>query len=262
MAPQIVKHAILMVLNNIVDAMKATIGPAIIAGIAIVLMAAALGINPGMLTALGTADPDTFGLVPQNPGALLLFTLGALVVTLLAMSWAAVAWHRFVLLEEYPGALPNFNGPQIRDYIGKTIVLVILLMLVMLPVVLLLGGILMPLAQAGGILAGIVATTVLGIIPSYFWLRWALVLPAAAVSSPMGIRQSWGATAPHSRTILGVAALLMLLNLVLGLLAVPFGASIVAVIISYAVNWFTLLVGLSVLTTLYGHIVEGRELAA
>lgn len=261
MAPQIVKHAILMVLNNLANALKATVGPAVIAGIAVALLGGALGVGPATIAQMGALGAEGVPAVPENAGRLVLFVLIAGVILALAMSWAAVAWHRFILLEEYPGALPAFNESATLRYLGKSIVMSLLLVLIMVPVVLLLGGLLAPLTQTGGLLAGIVATVVLGIIPSYVWLRWALVLPAAAVTRPMGIRESWRATAPHSRTILGVAVLLMLLNLVLGLIAVPFGASIVAVILSYAVNWFTLMVGLSVLTTLYGHIVEGRELA-
>ena len=261
MASQIVKHAILMVLNNLVNALKATIGPALIAGIAITLLGAALGVGPAMMTSLGTADPDAFPMAPGNAGGLVVFVLGAAVIMFFAMSWAAVAWHRYILLEEYPGVLPAINDRPILGYIGKTLLLTLLLMLVMVPVMLLLGGLFATLTQGGSLVTGLIVSGVLGILVSYFWLRWALVLPSTAVNKPMGIRESWAATANYTRTILGVAVLLMVLNLLLGLIALPFGASIVAVVISYAVNWFTLMVGLSVLTTLYGHIVEGRDLA-
>jgi len=93
-------------------------------------------------------------------------------------------------------------------------------------------------------------------------LRWSLVLPGTAVGKPTGVGESWRQTAPLSGTIVGTSVLLMAINLLVGFVALPFGASPIGTLLSLAGNWFTLMVGLSVLTTLYGHIVEGRTLAA
>ena len=261
MAVQIVKHAILMVVNNFLDALRVSVGPILLVIGLGLLIAIVLQIDPMVLMNADPADPEAMAAIAPQAMGLLVFVVAATLIVLFGLSWIAVAWHRFVLLEEYPRAMPALRDRPVWPYLGRSIVLALLLFLVMVPLLAIVGGVLAPVILSGGVLAQALLSLILGIVFSYLWLRWSLVLPAVAVGRPMGIGESWRATAPLSSTIVGVSALLALLNSVLGLLAAPFGPGLAGQIVAYAASWFTLMVGLSVLTTLYGHVVEGRRLA-
>ncbi|KAA9006890.1 hypothetical protein [Histidinibacterium aquaticum] len=266
MAVQILRHAILMVLNNLGDALKATLAPLVAGAVAVMLLFAVLGIDVEALSALSGPGGDPLAqedLPPealQNVGSLMIFLLLAALISILCFSWAAVVWHRFILLEEYPPALPSPSGKPVGAYLWRSLLVAILLIVVMIPVSLIGGLLLGPLLAGSPVLATAVFSTVFGVLASYLWLRWAMVLPAVAVGRGLTIRDSWKATGRLGSTILGVSVLTILLNLVLGLLAVPFGASFVALLVNIVVSWFTALVGLSILTTLYGHLIEDRPL--
>jgi hypothetical protein len=93
-------------------------------------------------------------------------------------------------------------------------------------------------------------------------LRISLILPAAALSARMSIPDSWEATRTVAASLWGVALILAGLNLVLYLIAgllLPgqFGASFVIRTMFFALEG---LIFISILTTLYGHLVEGRSL--
>jgi len=265
MALQIVRHAILMVLNNWQNALKASLGPIAI-GVALALgLALLLQVDLSLILSREPIFTDTGGPVaqqlPPNAGGLALFGVLAALISLFILAWVAVAWHRFILLEEYPDTLPQLSGKPVLPYIGKSVWLAVVLIVVFIPIALLASLALGPVALASPFLGGLIAAIVLGLVFGYFWLRWALVLPSAAVSEGMTLSQSWAATKPLSGTIWTVSVLVIVLNFVLGLIALPFGQSFIALIVDMVINWFTLMVGLSVLTTLYGHLVEGRPLA-
>lgn len=264
MALQIVRHAILMVFNNWRDALKASLGP-IVLGIAVSLvLAVILQVDLSLIVAQQPIITDTGGpmaqQLPPNAGGLILFGLLAALISLFVLSWVAVAWHRFILLEEYPGTIPTLTGKPVWPYLGKSVWLALVLIVVFVPISLVFGLALGPVAVASPFLAGVIAAILLGLVFGYLWLRWALVLPSAAVGEGMSLSDSWATTRPLSGTIWSVSILVILLNFVLGLIAAPFGQSFIALIVQQVVNWFTLMVGLSVLTTLYGHLVEKRPL--
>jgi hypothetical protein len=99
---------------------------------------------------------------------------------------------------------------------------------------------------------------------AFLWiaLRISLVLPAAAVGNTISLRESWETTAPMSATIWGIAALLAGLNMcIMGLTDVLLpnqgGFALIAQTAVYLIEG---IVFISVLTTLYGNLVEGRSL--
>src|SRR6056297_2995178 len=123
MALQIVRHAILMVFNNWRDALKASLGPIAI-GIALSLvLALLLRVDLSLILAQQPIITDTGGpmaqQLPPNAGGLVLFGLFVALISLFVLSWVAVAWHRFILLEEYPGLLPPLSGKPVWRYLGK-----------------------------------------------------------------------------------------------------------------------------------------------
>jgi hypothetical protein len=176
-----------------------------------------------------------------------------------------VSWHRFILLEEYSGLLPSLAGRPIGAYVWRSILLGLVMVLLAIPLSIVAGLVIAPFMSLGvngvligGVLVGIILGTILG----WLWLRLAVVLPATAVGKSMKMGESWSATAKLSGKIFGVILILTLLNgaatAVISLIGVQL--SLVAQALNIIVTWVQLMIGVSVLTTLYGHLVEGRDL--
>ena len=92
--------------------------------------------------------------------------------------------------------------------------------------------------------------------------RLSLSLPAAALGEPMGFGASWGATKGAGGDILVLAILSVVAAVVIDLppaFIFP-NLTILAVAWQFATGWVILMVGVSILTTLYGHYVERRPL--
>jgi hypothetical protein len=79
----------------------------------------------------------------------------------------------------------------------------------------------------------------------------------------MGSLDAWEITSEHSRDILMMSVVIIVLNsvMLMGVATLFGGLPLVAFILRIIVQWTTMMVGISVLTTLYGHIVEGRSLS-
>ncbi len=111
-----------------------------------------------------------------------------------------------------------------------------------------------------GVIATIIAV-VIGTLFSWLSIRLGLVLPAVAVGKQMTFRESWTATAALSFAILTAILILVVLNVVVsGVLGLLFRGSVVFGILDLVVGWVSVMVGLSILTTIYGHAVEGRPI--
>lgn len=245
----IVRHGVDMLLRNLGPALRVSVGPFLL-GLAVAALLAALGLG-----GLGL-DPAA-GEVEGGLGLALGGFLSATVL-LFAFSWVAVAWHRFILREETPGLLPPLRADLVWPYLGRSILIAIALILVAIPLSLVLGLVAGTSRSVAAAVMGLVMALVLGWIGT----RLSLVLPARAVERPMTFGESWAATAPASSAVFGAVLALALLNVVLGLLfGAIFGENLLSALLSLAVQWFTTMLGLSVLTTLYGHLVERRPLA-
>lgn len=209
--------------------------------------------NPGLMerAEAGAALP------PGDTGPYALFLLLQL-AALVASLWIAVNWHRFVLLEEVPrGGLPPFRGRLMLGYLGRSVMisllLVVALFILAIPAGLLMGalpGAVLPLLFA-------VATGVL-----YIFLRLGVILPGGALGQRISLHQAWQATGRESAAI---AMLALLSVLAIGLLMVPDifaggGLSLLSTLYGLAVGWVMTMVGASLLTSLYGICVEGRSI--
>jgi hypothetical protein len=245
----IVRHSFSMLFRNIGNALRISIGPIILALVASVAIVGILQISPARIAwELSTNS------ISGNTGLAVLLLL---LLYIFVSAWIAVAWHRFILLEDYPGLLPAVSGRPIMPYIGKTLMLGLVMMLALIPALLVIGLLSAVFDPTSGLFSIIGIGLMLYF--SYMWLRFGLVLPATAVGRPMGVTESWRATAPHANAILGTGALLIVINT---------GASVVssvmpqtiALVLDLIVSWITLMIGTSVLTTLYGVIVERRTL--
>lgn len=249
MSVRLLLHSFRLLFGNLSDALKVSVAPIMIAGLLGIAAFSVSGVTPEMI-----AMASVTGQLPPNGLLAILFMA---VVMLFTFSWIAVAWHRFVLLEEYPGYVPAVTDRPIWPYVWRMLGLGLLLFVLatMLSVVMSIA-----LSIAGEAAIGI-AAFLIGTVMTYVWLRTALILPATAVGEELKLRDAWSASAPGGRDILGVASILVGLNVMVGLVqqaVIPPGA--LSLVVGLVVSWITLMVGTSILTTLYGYLVQNRPL--
>lgn len=244
----IVRHSFAMLFRNLPNALRISLGPLAIALLGAALVISSLGVSAAQIAfdmARGTLSPQV---------ALAVILLTALFVVVSA--WIAVSWHRFILLEEYPGLLPALAGRPIGAYLGRTVILALVMIVAMVPALVILG--LLTALFGPGLLS--ILGIGLALYFSFVWLRVGLVLPATAVGKPLGVGESWRVTAPHANAILGAGALMIVLNSGIGLVSALLPLSL-SLVLDVIVSWITLMIGTSLLTTLYGVIVEERRLS-
>lgn len=191
------------------------------------------------------------GPVISGGAALVMLLLG--IAAVLASLWIAVAWHRYVLLGEAPaGWLPPWPGPAVSGYLWRSVLLGLTVGLAAVPVAVLSAVLLPPVAM--------LALTV-G-VASFIFFRLSPILPAIALGKPLGFRAAWQATAGAAGTIAGLAGLMILGSLALQIPTMLSGDpnSLLSLVYSVVVGWFAMMIGITLLTTVYGHCVEGRGL--
>lgn len=256
---QLLRHVVAQVMGNFGAAARIT-GPLVLIP-AVIIFAT----NPDLITqSMQPVDP--FAPPPTDPIAANPFAnvngLGLLIGFLAAVVgwlWAAVAWHRFVLLEEYPsGALPTWRGSQIVNYFGNTLLIGLIVIAAALAFGIAIGLVMLAIQSvAVGIVLGV------GLVVGISWvsLRIGLILPATAIGEKLRISESWRATAPVSgQLLLPVIVLALVFGLINQAVTLAFGATIVAAALGLAVYWVQLLLNLALMTTLYGNLIEGRQL--
>ena len=181
------------------------------------------------------------------------------VLLIIAMSWIAIAWHRFVLLEESsPQLFPNWNTARLFHYLGTTLLLVFLIAI----------GLALPLAVlslllSGAGLNGLMPFFSLGLFVCvyYFFFRAGLVLPAIALDKRLSFSESLQKTAELSNAIWGTAMIVVGVSFAVAiLLGALMPNNIFGVLANAVVQWFMVMISASLLTTLYGHAVERRPL--
>ena len=262
MGPQLVVKSLALIWRNLGSALRATAVPLVLCLFAAGFLAYVVAGDAVIEGArLAPEERVEAGLGDQGPGReLVAVALGAILVAF-GFLWAAVAWHRFVLLEEVPGILPALRGDRIGAYLWAWARLTGPLILVVLCAVVAVAAI-GALAAAIGVPA-LAALLFFGlqVLLAYVMMRFSLVLPAAAVGRSMGVFESWARTKEARDAILIAAALLAVLNGVIGLAGGALGlAGWPGTVLSLAVSWFGFVLGLSILTAIYGHVVEGRPL--
>ena len=250
---QLFTHSVRQVFNNL--------GPALRISGALYLVPAALSLAVGasivqdraaMEAAMRTGDFPWFGLVVY------------VLVVLICSLWIAVGWHRYVLKLEIPsGIVPVLHVDRLLAYFGRSILLFIVLVLVAVVIGFVVALVLLPLVGTSpGIGAGIAVFVLVYVPVAIVSYRLSLSLPAAALGEPMGFGASWGATKGAGGDILVLAILSVVAMVVIDLPpAIIFpNLTILAVAWQFATGWVILMVGVSILTTLYGHYVERRPL--
>lgn len=202
------------------------------------------------------------GLVPWTRVALLMVMLQVMFV------WVAVNWHRFVLQSDSTGnGIPPFRKKPIWDYILATVFLSVVIVL--------------PISFTAGVLVGIAAglanaikstlglVIVLAILAPLFLMvltigfRAAIFLPGVAVGAGTKMGQGWEASklqlVPFMTLVFLFGATSLLLDWI-GSARVFYPFTVLGLSWIATSLWIKTMVGLSILTTLYGHYIEKRPL--
>lgn len=183
------------------------------------------------------------------------------VLALVAFVWIAVAWHRYVLLDEAPaGQFPAFNGSRLLRY-GLYSLGIGLLALLVGAVVGAIAGLIFVIVPVLLFIAALLSMAAALVV----FYRLAPVLPAVAVEQPLTFGAAWEATKGASSSIIVLAIVSAVASFVIDLpaMVLAMGGSIgstLALIWTLGTDWLRMLVGVSILTTLYGHYVEGRSI--
>lgn len=220
---------------------------------------------PSLLLALlfpATSRPDQ-ALAAMGTGGLVSFI--TLILAIVAFVWIAVAWHRYILLDETSaGQLPEFNSSRLLRYGGYSLLLGLIAMVLLFIVSAVIGIVAIPLLGA----VGIFITTLLGLAAALIvGYRLAPMLPAIAIDKPLTLGQAWEATKNANGPIIvlaivsAIAAIVIDIPAIVLMLAGPIGAFL-AMLWTLCTGWVKMLVGVSILTTLYGHYIEGRAIPA
>jgi hypothetical protein len=190
---------------------------------------------------------------------------GMILIVLVINSSIAVNWHRFILLDEVPGHLESLRlDGRVWRYFGNTLLLVlgigVVSVLAAFPLIFI--------AVAAGAmqlapLAGLIAILA---VAAFVFLRLGIKLPAIAIDGgDFRFADAWRASAGNGFQIAGLflTAILLLLTLaflvaLVGLID-GFAAVVLGFVLQLAVNWFMTLFNISLLTSLYGFFVQGRN---
>lgn len=185
------------------------------------------------------------------------------ILAIVAFVWVAVAWHRYVLLDEVPaGQFPEFNSNRLLSYGGYSLLIGLIGFALSFIVSAVVGIVAIPLLSMVGVfITGLLALAAV-LIVGY---RLAPILPSIAIGKPITLRQAWEATNSANVPIIVLAVLSAVAALVIDIpafilaMAGPIGGFL-AVLWTLATGWVKMIVGVSILTTLYGHYVEGRAI--
>lgn len=179
----------------------------------------------------------------------------------IAFLWIAVAWHRFILMEEHPKSIPVFHGRRMVSYFFHGFLVGFIGLMIFIPLLL-----------AHGIFAGtslgfwfsfvmwLVATVVLTTI----MMRLLTLLPGTAVGAPITLRETVEMTKGENTVFFGLAVILFLFSLPFRIVSLLLND---APVLFFALwdtlsGFVVLIVTLSTLTTLYGHYIEKRPLVS
>ncbi len=222
------------------------------------------------LAANGLLEPD-----PDNPDGryfAVIFLLG--VVSILAFSSIAVSWHRYILRDEVPQGWQRLRlDGTVWRYIGNVILSFLAMFAVVFAGALPLGALAFVLGPTGGggvtMLVAIFVGALMCIAMVIFY-RLSIKLPAVALERrDFGFPDAWRAAAGNDLRILALILLFFLTIFVVGmataiivtLLGNTLGSAglAVAIAVQVVVNWISTIVGVTLLTSLYGFFVEGRD---
>lgn len=259
---KIFTHSLRMIFDNLVAALKVSAVLYIIQFVAVSYFMLTYGEIMQALVRF-SQDPDPAKVPPVIPAGFAGSMILTGVIFLVTSLWIAVMWHRYILRNETTSALvPKFHPGEIMAYFGKTVQLGLIMLVVYTGTLLVAGLVLGIIAQVVGLTnLDIVFRAVLGTSILYFSYRLSAVLPGAALSKPVTFKEAWAKTGPASGVILGLAIIIVIFTQLVQIPSMlnPDPASAINIAYEFVLGWIVMLLGVSILTTLYGIYIEGRE---
>lgn len=192
------------------------------------------------------------GAVAFGPGVFL-----AAVVGVFSWLWVAVAWHRFILLSEYPsGWVPAIKPSKIGSYFAHSLLIALALAVILVPLVLVVGIIF----SASSVLT-LLVSFIFYMMGTLLFYRLSPILPAAAIGKPPSVSGAWNATRGRVDTFVGLIVAGVVFGIIVGLLSsIVTRLPMIGGILDLLVQVIAILIGVSVLSTIYGVFVEERSL--
>ena len=245
MALKILLHTFRMIFGNLGQALRISVGPYLI-------LMACVSI---VIVAIGTTAESTVGFSPIMG----ILPLVLMPLILFVTAWVAVSWHRFILLEERAGILPSWKNRPIWPYAGRAILLILIISMIAIPLLFVVAIISAAIPFLALPLFAI-ALTLLGFVG----LKMGVSLVGTALGKQMPAGEVWKATDRINGDIFGVVVLLVLFNTIPGFILTGLSSvvPIIGFVLSIALNWLTTMIGISILTTIYGHVIEDRPLVS
>lgn len=240
LAFRLLRHSILQLTGNLGAALTLSFLP---------LLLAVLGIGIGMAArqALAVGDP---------PGIIVAVVAVAIVATfVLAFVSLAASWHRHVLLGERPQVFRSIGGSEARYFWAAVRMSLVIMLIVFMPMILIVA---LTSALNGSIYVTMLASLIIGIAVAIIGLRLGTGLAGAAIGAARSLTTGWKGTESCLGTLLLLAVFSQILQTILNLASqIPGLVGLVATLLA---AWLGTLLSLSIITTLWGHFVEGRAL--
>lgn len=253
-------HSVLMLIRNIRTLAQLSILPAVFYGLTW------LGFSQAVSDSyLIPSQEDVRTLLISGQTNWLAFA-GFLVLSVFIGVWLAVGWHRFVLIGERQTLIgPRMNVVYVAAYFWCVITVVVVILLISIPL-----GLALFLPAFLGAMAGpsavLIATTLasvlFAIIASAVILRISLILPSAAIGEPMTIGEAWDHSSDRGWSIWQIASVVTLAQFISQLPATYLELSVIMSALTLLLGAIYTFLNLSILTTLYAHWVEERDLTA
>lgn len=250
----IVVHSVGMLIRNAEQVLKIGLLPLLIVCAVVYAI-----LSMGGFSMISLIDPEAmYEMLKADEGFAYLSL--AVIIYMLGFLWIVISWHRFVLLEEYPKRwLPRFRLGPVLAYVGRFLMICLILGLFMFIIMFgltSLGGI-----GSGGAVAVNLLYLLFMFVLSLAFYRFLPVLPAAAIGRPLKLSEAWAATNGATSTLIVVVLFAGLVNFMLSLL-IGTTSMLTPFLMwpSLLIVWMLqLFFNASLMTTLYGHFVEGRS---
>lgn len=240
LAFRLLRHAILQLTGNLGAALTLSVLP---------LLLAALGIGIGVVARLVLAGGNPSGIAV---GAVSLAIVATFVLAFVSL---AASWHRHVLLEENPQVFRSIGGSEARYFGAAVRMTLVIVLIVVLPLTLVVA---VNASLNGSVYVVMLTSLILGIAVAIIGLRLGTGLAGAAIGAEKPLTTGWKATESRLGTLLLLAVFSQILQTIFNLASqIPGLVGLVATLLA---AWLGALLSLSLITTLWGHFVEGRAL--
>ncbi|MGH6819547.1 MAG: hypothetical protein ACREDU_01635 [Methylocella sp.] len=205
----------------------------------------------------------------ENPKVVAVTFLMA-IASMIAFASIAVNWHRYILLDEIPRGMQRLRlDVTVWRYVGNIILIFLIMFACALPAgfTIAIAAIMMGESSLYIIVPAYAALVFAAISAAY---RLSIKLPAVALERrDYGFRDAWTGTQGNFWRFLGLALLYLAVAMVVGLLALLWAGGLgalggtaglaIGIAVQLVVNWALTILGVTMLTSLYGFFVEGRD---